>query len=72
METVVIAENAPRLLMVLQNLGPAPVVLTSGDRHEFELLHDEMRVVEAYGLIAIRNKEQVAATVAMEFTPRAK
>jgi hypothetical protein len=71
-EIVEIAENAPRVLMVLENLGAGPVVLATGNRREEEILPDEIKVLEAYGTIAIRNKEQFAASVAMQFTPRAK
>jgi hypothetical protein len=58
--------------MVLENLGPAPIMLTAGDRSKLEMLPSEIRVLEAYGQIAIRNQDQIDATVAMEFKPKAK
>lgn len=71
-KTVLVAENAPRLLLVIKNLGPSPLVLANGDLRELEIPADEIRACAAYGQVSIRNEGGGIATAIMEFTPLSK
>ena len=48
-ETILAAQNAPLLQMVIQNVGPAVFEVTVGDRESVILMPRKLSVMSAYG-----------------------
>lgn len=71
-ETIMVAQNAPLLQMVIQNVGPAPFEVTVEDREPVILMTGKLSVMLAYGKIAIENSEDMPGIAEMEFLPRSK
>lgn len=70
-ETFVVAEDAPLLQLVIQNVGPAMFEVTV-ERKSFVLMPGKMTVMLAYGTIVIENLDDAPAIAQMEFLPRGK
>ena len=71
-ETIVVAQNAPLLQMVIQNVGPAVFEVTVEDREPVILMTGKLSVMLAYGTITIENSEDMPGIAEMEFLPRSK
>jgi hypothetical protein len=71
-ETIMVAENAPLLQMVIQNVGPAVFEVTVEDREPVILMTGKLSVLSAYGRITIENSEDMPGIAEMEFLPRSK
>jgi hypothetical protein len=71
-ETITVADNAPLLQMVVQNLGPAVFEVTVEDREPVVLLTGKLSVMLAYGKIMIENLADMPGVAEMEFLPRSK
>jgi hypothetical protein len=72
METVVVAENAPLLQMVVQNVGLAGFEVTVEDRETMILMPGKLSVMAAYGMIRLENVEENPGLADLEFLPRTK
>jgi len=70
-ETFIVAEDAPPLQMVLQNVGPATFEVTV-ERESFVLMPGKMTLMLAYGTIVIENLDNSRAIAQIEFLPRGK
>ena len=66
------AQNAPQLQMVVQNVGPAVFEVTVGDRESVILMPRKLSVMSADGRITIENSEDIPGIAEMEFLPRSK
>jgi hypothetical protein len=71
-ETITVAQNAPLLQMVIQNVGPAMFEVTVEDREPVILMTGKLSVMIAYGRIRIENSEDMPGIAEMEFLPRSK
>jgi hypothetical protein len=71
-ETITVAQNAPLLQMVIQNVGPAVFEVTVEDREPVILMPGKLSVLSAYGRITIENSEDMPGIAEMEFLPRSK
>jgi hypothetical protein len=71
-ETIMVAQNAPPLQMVIQNVGPAVFEVTIEDREPVILMTGKLSVMLAYGRITIENSEDMPGIAEMEFLPRSK
>lgn len=71
-ETILVAQNAPLLQMVIQNVGPAVFEATVEDREPVILMPGKLSVMSAYGKITIENSEDMPGIAEMEFLPRSK
>jgi hypothetical protein len=71
-ETIMVAQNAPLLQMVIQNVGPAVFEVTVEDSEPVILMTGKLSVLSAYGRITIENSEDMPGIAEMEFLPRSK
>jgi hypothetical protein len=71
-ETIMVAQNAPLLQMVIQNVGPAVFEVTVEDRDPVILMTGKLSVLSAYGRITIENSDDMPGMAEMEFLPRSK
>jgi hypothetical protein len=71
-ETVMVAEDAPPVQMVIQNVGPAVFEVTVENSEPVVLMTGKLTVMHAYGRIAIENFDDYPGIAEMEFLPRSK
>jgi hypothetical protein len=71
-ETIVVAEDAPPLGMVIQNVGPAVFEVTVENGESVVLMTGKMTVLHAYGKITIENFDKYPGIAEIEFMPRSK
>ena len=71
-ETIMVAEDAPLLQMVIQNVGPAVFEVTVENSEPVVLLTGKLTVMHAYGRITIENFDDYPGIAEMEFLPRSK
>ena len=71
-ETITVAENAPLLQMVIQNVGAASVEVTVEDRDPVILMPGKLSVLFAYGSIVVENTDDMPGVAEMELLPRSK
>jgi hypothetical protein len=71
-ERVYFAENAQLCQIVIENLGPDTVALSSSFGPQVDLGPGKLRIWDAYGVIAVASTGQKSAVVVMQCTPRSK
>jgi hypothetical protein len=71
-ETIMVAEDAPLLKMVIQNVGPAVFEVTVENSESVVLMTGKLTVMLAYGRIKIENFDDYPGIAEMEFLPRSK
>ncbi len=71
-ETIVVAEDAPLLQMVVQNVGPAVFEVTVENGESSVLLTGKLTLMLAYGRIKIENFDNYPGIAEFEFLPRSK
>jgi hypothetical protein len=71
-ETIVVAEDAPLLGMVIQNVGPAVFEVAVENGESVVLMTGKMNVMHAYGRITIENFDDYPGIADIEFMPRSK
>ena len=67
-----VAENAPLLQMVIQNVGHAVFEVTVENGESVVLMTGKMTVMYAYGKITIENFDDMPGIAEIEFMPRSK
>ena len=71
-ETIKVAEDAPLLKMVVQNVGSAVFEVTVKNSESAVLLPGKLSMMHAYGRITIENFDDCPGAAEMEFFPRSK
>jgi hypothetical protein len=71
-ETVIVAEDAPLLQMVVQNVGLAVFEVTVEDREPVILMPGKLSAMLAYGRITVENWDDNPGIAEMEFLPRTR
>jgi hypothetical protein len=71
-ERVYFAENAQFCQIVIKNLGPDTVALSSSFGPQVDLPAGKLRIWDAYGVITVASTGQKSAVVVMQCTPRSK
>jgi hypothetical protein len=71
-ETIIVAEDALLLQMVVQNVGPAVFEVTVENSEPVVLMTGKLTVMPAYGRIKIENFDNYPGIAEMEFLPRSK
>jgi hypothetical protein len=71
-ETIIVAEDAPLLDMVVQNVGPAVFEVTVENSEPVVLMTGKLTVMLACGRIKIENFDDYPGIAEMEFLPRSK
>ena len=71
-ETVIVAEDAPLLKMVIQNVGLAIFEVTVEDSEPVLLMPNKLSMMTAYGKVTVENWDDNPGTAEFEFLPRTK
>jgi hypothetical protein len=71
-ETVIVAEDAPLLNMVIQNVGLAVFEVTVEDNEPVLLMPKKLSMMTTYGKVTIENWDDNPGIAEIEFLPRTK
>ncbi|HEX6495696.1 MAG TPA: hypothetical protein VF018_09445 [Acidobacteriaceae bacterium] len=71
-ETVIVAEDAPLLQMVIQNVGLAVFEVAVEDREPVLLMPNKLSLMLVYGKVTVENWDDTPGIADIEFLPRTK
>ena len=71
-ETVIVAEDAPLLNMVIQNVGLAVLEVTVEDNEPVLLMPKKLSMMTTYGKVTVENWDDNPGIADLEFLPRTK
>jgi hypothetical protein len=71
-EIVIVAEDAPLLKMVIQNVGLAVFEVAVEDSEPVLLMPNKLSVMSAYGKVTVENWDDNPGIAEFEFLPRTK